>query len=176
MRGTRQFVTRWFAFLLFIVLAKSEFIYPDKEVDMQSTATGLDTLEKTIQKTNEWLKEIETEMEWRDRHFALQSLRAVLHALRDRLPIREAIDLGDQLPIFIRGLFYENWDTSIVPVKDRRVEDFLAHIPPYFPKDSQLDPERITRAVFQVLRKRISEGEIHHVLSNFPRALRELWG
>ncbi|MDB5050462.1 MAG: hypothetical protein JWO30_3533 [Fibrobacteres bacterium] len=149
---------------------------PPKEDEMSITATGLETLEKTVQKTQEWLKEIETEMEWRDRHFALQSLRAVLHALRDRLPIREAIDLGDQLPILVRGLYYESWDTSIVPVKDKKVEDFLAHIPPYFPKDSDLDPERVTRAVFQILKRHVSEGEIGHVLSNFPRALRGLWG
>jgi uncharacterized protein (DUF2267 family) len=148
---------------------------PDLEGDMSTTATGLETLEKTIQKTNEWIKDIEEEMEWRDRHFALQSLRGVLHALRDRLPIKEAVDLGDQLPIFIRGLYYENWDTSIVPIKDKKIEDFVGHISAYFPKDSDLDPERITRAIFRVLKKRISEGEIHHVLSNFPRTLRPLW-
>jgi uncharacterized protein (DUF2267 family) len=63
-----------------------------------------------------------------------------------------------------------------VPVKDKKPEDFLAHIPPYFPQDSELDPERITRAVFQILKRHVSEGEINHVLANFPRALRGLWG
>ncbi|MDB5104423.1 MAG: hypothetical protein JWP91_2112 [Fibrobacteres bacterium] len=143
---------------------------------MSTTETGIETIDKTLQKTNEWLKEIEAEMEWNDRHFAFQSLRAVLHALRDRLPVKEAVDLGDQLPILIRGLYYENWNLSIVPVKDRKLEDFLAHIPAYFPPDSLLDPERVVRTVFQVLRNRVSEGEIRHVIANFPRALRDLWG
>lgn len=162
-------------FPLLLSLRKIDFMDRGKEGGMSVTPNGLETVEKTIQKTHEWLKDIEEEMEWRDRRFALQSLRAVMHALRDRLPIREAVDLGDQLPIFIRGLYYENWDTSKVPVKDRRVEDFVGHVPAYFPADSDPDPERITRAVFRVLKRRVSEGEINHVLSNFPRSLRHLW-
>ncbi len=69
--------------------------------------TGLKAFDTTVEKTNLWLKEIMAEMGTNDRHRAYLALSAVLHALRDRLPMEEAIQLGAQLPMLIRGLFYE---------------------------------------------------------------------
>jgi len=36
-------------------------------------------------------------------------LGAVLHALRDRLQIGLAVHLGAQLPLLVRGLYYDQW-------------------------------------------------------------------
>jgi uncharacterized protein (DUF2267 family) len=65
------------------------------------STTGLSVFDETIQKTNIWLKEI-SEALGSDRHRAYQVLRAVLHCLRDRLIINEAVHLGDQLPMLVR--------------------------------------------------------------------------
>jgi uncharacterized protein (DUF2267 family) len=67
------------------------------------SATGLEVLDKSVQTTNIWLDEI-MEGIGPDRRLAWHSLRAVLHALRDRLPLDQAAHLGAQLPIVIRGL------------------------------------------------------------------------
>lgn len=142
---------------------------------MAHTVTGLDVIEKTFQKTNEWIKDAEDELSWPDRHFAFQALRAVLHVLRDRLPVREAVDLGDQLPILVRGLYYERWNPARVPVKDRRAEDFLARLLDYFPKEETLNTELMARAIFRVLDKHVSAGEIRHIHANLPREIRDLW-
>jgi hypothetical protein len=56
-------------------------------------------LRDTVQKTNAWLAEIMRGMRWNDRHRVWIALRAVLHALRDRLSVDEAIALGAQLPL-----------------------------------------------------------------------------
>jgi len=42
-----------------------------------------------------------------DRHHADVALSAVLHALRDRLTVSEAAQLGAQLPMLVRGFYYE---------------------------------------------------------------------
>ncbi len=146
-----------------------------KEEGMSTTETGLDVIEKTVQKTYEWLKEIEEELETDNRHFAFQSLRAVLHVLRDRLPLQEASNLANQLPLLVRGVYFETWNPSLLPIKDRKLEEFLARIPIYFPKEDILDPERLVRGVFNVLKKHVSKGEIDDIRANFPTALKKLW-
>jgi uncharacterized protein (DUF2267 family) len=147
---------------------------PNKEERMSVTITGLEAIEKSMHKTNEWLKQIEEGTGVEDRHHAFQCLRAVLQTLRNRLPVQEAVDLGDQLPLVIRGLYYENWNTAAVPSKDKKLEDFLAHIESFFPKEDFLDTERISRSVIKVLKSHVSEGEIRDVRANLPRTLQFL--
>ena len=48
-------------------------------------------------------------MDWDDKHRAYRLLRATLHALRDRLTAHEAVQFGAQLPMFIRGFYYDGW-------------------------------------------------------------------
>jgi uncharacterized protein (DUF2267 family) len=69
--------------------------------------------DRTLYKTHTWLKEIMEVLGTEDRHRAYMALRAVLHALRDRLTVEEVAQLGAQLPMLIRGLYYEGWDRSV---------------------------------------------------------------
>jgi len=61
--------------------------------------TGLSQFDCTILTTNTWLKELMERMGWQDRPSAYRALRAVLHALRDRLTVDEVVTLGAQFPI-----------------------------------------------------------------------------
>lgn len=136
--------------------------------------TGLDVFDTTVQKTNLWLKRIMEELHWDDRQRAYDALRAALQALRDRLTIEQAAKLGAQLPMLIRGLYYEGWDPTGKPLKERRVEEFLAHIPPYFRGEPFVDSERVVRAVYKVLAENISEGELEDVRGMMPEDIRDL--
>ncbi|MGA1875590.1 MAG: DUF2267 domain-containing protein [bacterium] len=137
--------------------------------------TGLDVFDSTVQKSNLWLKELMEEMGWADRHKAYLALRAVLHALRDRLFMEEAVELAAQFPMLIRGMYFDNWEPSKTPVKKRHKEEFLAGILHYFETDPEADPEQIARAVFRILSRRISKGEINDVKALLPKSLQELW-
>jgi uncharacterized protein (DUF2267 family) len=110
-----------------------------------------------------------------DRHAAYIALRAALHALRDRLTVQE----GAQLPMLIRGLYYEGWNPSGKPSRVRHKEQFLSHIEEQYRGsgrfDDLTDPERMAHAVFTVLAERISAGEIEDVKHILPAELRELW-
>jgi len=68
------------------------------------SATGLEVFDTTLHKTNSWLKELMQELHWQDRRKAYLALKATLHALRDRLTLDEAAQLGAQLPSFCRWL------------------------------------------------------------------------
>jgi len=136
--------------------------------------SGLRAFDATIEKTNIWLKEIMKEMGTDDRHRAYLALSAVLHALRDRLPADEAIHLGAQLPMLIRGLFYEGWDPGCQPIKHDR-DSFLQYIRNRFRSEPGIDADCVVRAVFKVISQRVDEGEIKDVKNVLPRDLRQLW-
>jgi len=135
--------------------------------------TGVAAFDKTVQTTNVWLNELMEELDWGDRHRAYVALRAVLHTLRDRLPVEEVADLGAQLPILIRGLYYEGWHPSGKPLKQKR-EDFLAHIGAAFKDSPEVPPEGVAWGVFKVLQKHVTSGEIRDIKSSLPAALRSL--
>jgi uncharacterized protein (DUF2267 family) len=142
---------------------------------MRMTMTGLEVFDTTLHKTHIWLNEITDELRWEDRGRGYKALRAGLHALRDRLTVEEAAHLGAQLPMLIRGLYYEGWTPAGKPHKTQSLDEFLAPIREQFRGDAEVDPERVARAVFKVLAKRVSEGEIEDVKGLLPKELAELW-
>jgi uncharacterized protein (DUF2267 family) len=129
----------------------------------------------TLQKTHAWLKELGDELWCRDQQQAYLALRATLHALRDRLTVEEAAHLGAQLPMLIRGFYYEGWSPTGKPLKERHKEEFLAHVEKYSEKDEGVDSERVVRGVFKFLSNRITEGEIEDIKQILPPELRDLW-
>jgi uncharacterized protein (DUF2267 family) len=137
--------------------------------------TGVTAFDSTIQTTNVWLLDILERLGWQNRHRAYHALRAVLHALRDRLPVDQAAALAAQLPMLIRGFYYEGWHPHGKPVKQRHKEDFLAHIAEAFRDDPDVDPEEVVQAVFGVLSKHVSSGEIEGVKRSLPTEIRSLW-
>jgi uncharacterized protein (DUF2267 family) len=136
--------------------------------------TGLSAFDVTVEKTNLWLKEIAAELGTDDRHRAYLALRQTLHALRDRLPIDEAAELGAQLPMLVRGFYYEGWRPSTVPHHVRSKQEFLAQIAAAF-HDDALDAEPIVRAVLKVVDRHITRGEAAGVKHVLPSPIRELW-
>jgi uncharacterized protein (DUF2267 family) len=137
--------------------------------------TGLEAFDTTIHKTNIWLNDIMYELGWDDRHMAYLGLRTTLHALRDRLTVEETAQFAAQLPMLIRGIYYEGWDPTGKPHKARHKEEFLAPVRDHFRNDPRVDAEEVARAVFKVLTRRISEGEIEDVKHLWPKELNALW-
>ena len=64
------------------------------------------------------------ELDWENEHKAYLALRTVLHTLRDRLSVEEAVQLGAQLPMLIRGFYYEGWTLKQKPTKERHKTEF----------------------------------------------------
>lgn len=139
------------------------------------SAVGSNQFDAILHKTNEWLRDVMQELDWDDRHRAYHALRAVLHTLRDRLSLEEAVDLAAQLPVLIRGMYYEGWQPNKVPVRDRSALQFIEHIQAAYPEETSEEVERITHAVFRVVSKHVTAGEIRDICACLPEQLRELW-
>ena len=138
------------------------------------TTTGIEAFERSAQLTTIWLKELMGRLQTDDRRLAYMALRTTLHALRDRLTVDEAAHLGAQLPMLVRGIYYEDWHPAGKPLRERTAEAFLAHVRAEA-HDPDFDPEPAVRAVFDLLAKRVSGGEIEDVKSILPRPIRAFW-
>ena len=137
----------------------------------------LPILTRSIQKTNAWMRDVNYELSWSTFQRGYLSLRAVLHALRDRLTTQEVAQFGAQLPIFIRGVYYEGWNPARTQIKSRGKELFLRQVRAQFAhtRNPDVDAEHITRAIFRVLQKHISKGELDQIKAMLPRELRKFW-
>lgn len=132
--------------------------------------------DKTVQKTTAWLVHLEAVMGWEDRHRTYMTLRAVLHALRDRLPPDEAVELAAQLPMLVRGFYYEGWHPANKPLKYRHKDEFLKQVVKEAVWLEGAEAERAVSAVLEVLTSELGAGgEAGQVRALLPAELRELW-
>lgn len=156
-------------------ISRDQFNNEEKGQTMSTTSTNVSAFEHTLQQTNEWLDTLVAELGHGDRHQAYRILRAVLLALRDRLTVEEATDLGAQLPMLIRGFYYEQWTPSKTPTRERRLEEFLDRVAENTQEGVDGSPEETAKAGFRVLDKHITSGEAEDVKSNLPEDIRTLW-
>ena len=135
----------------------------------------LSVFDTTLQDTNVWLKDIEEELDDCSRHDAYVALRAVLHALRDRLPAQAAVNFAAQLPMLIRGLYFEGWTLPERPERSHSAEEFAERIGAALPPSYRFDELACARAVFAAITRRMSEGEPEKVRAQLPEGIRALW-
>lgn len=132
------------------------------------------TISHAVQQTQEWLKALCDSGGYAGEAEALAVLRSVLHQLRDRLTPQEAVDFGAQLPIIVRGIYYEGWRPSKTPEKIRSQDEFLegvsAKLTPH-----PLAAEPAARDVFALLAQTLDSGEIADVINQLPMGVKELW-
>lgn len=135
-------------------------------------ATGLDAFDRSVQKSNEWLKALAQRLGSDDRRYAYRVLRAYLHVLRDRLTVDEAAQLAAQLPHLLRGVFYEGWDPSKVPETYRDRETFLSRLAERAQLAGSAEASVVAEAATKVLRTHIAAGEVEDVLAILPAPIR----
>lgn len=135
---------------------------------------GLATFDATVNETNRWLKEIGEEMGRPDRQVAYHALRGVLFAVRDRLTVEEACDLAAQLPLLVRGIYFESYKPGDKPLKIRDRDEFVAYVRRELDTIEPTSPEQAIEAVFTVLGRNVGGGVMHHVVEMLPREVRQL--
>ncbi len=138
------------------------------------SATGLDVFDKTLQTTNIWLAQIMTAIGV-DRRLAWHVLGATLRVLRDRLGPGLAAHLGAQLPLLIRGLYYDQWSPQQKPSKLRSADEFLEEVSLSLVDVKPIDVQKAVRAVFATIEDHIEAGQATKVRDALPSDIRELW-
>jgi len=139
------------------------------------SATGLDVLDKTLQTTHIRLDELMAEI-GPDRQVAWHVLEVVLHAVRGRIPLELAVHLGSQLPLRVRGLYYDQWHApSRMGEKPRSLDAFLAPIGEQLAQIHPINPSNATRAVFRILSQHVNPGQIEKVKHALPGEVQAIW-
>ena len=112
-----------------------------------------------------------------DRNTAARITRAVLHAVRDRIPADDAVQFAQGLPMAIKGVFFDQYDLSRVPVVIRHPRDFIAYVRymdgGLWSSDmrNENDVEDAIAAVFRVLERTMDYGQVEQIKRTFNEEL-----
>jgi uncharacterized protein (DUF2267 family) len=135
----------------------------------------IQNLSEAIPEVEAWVTDLTRHLGWHDRQRAALALMATLHALRDCLPRDEAIYLGAQLPVLLRGLYYEGWHPSARIARTRSRSAFIERIQEGVHRDPGVDAEKVAEAVFALLAERMPPAELEEAKAATPAALRMFW-
>jgi uncharacterized protein (DUF2267 family) len=133
-----------------------------------------DVLSHATDLARQWLREVAAELYTNEGKDAWTAFREVTHLLRDHLPDTEGAQLAAQLPMLLRGVWYEGWR----PGPHARVKDgeaFLEALRVRLDRTRPMDPALAVRAVTNVLRRHVSRGELEDVIHVLPGAIKPLF-
>ena len=140
------------------------------------SANGLAVFDRTLEKTHQFINDVAKQLSVEDKHTVFIGIKAVLHALRDRIPLEEAAQLGAQFPVMLAGFYYQGWKPAATPTKERSVSAFVEKVRGNLPQgDYPVEIEQLIRGVFAVLAEWVTEGEIIDVANMLPKDVQEFW-
>ncbi len=137
------------------------------------STTGLEVFDKSVQTTNMWLDEI-MENIGPDRQLAWHVQGAVLRATRDRLPPELAAHLGAQLPLVIRGTYYDQYRPSASTEKTRSLETFLSTIADELKFSRSVNTKEAVQVACSVPAKHADDGQVAKVWQALPQEIRQV--
>ncbi len=140
----------------------------------EKISNRVSVFERSLEKSQEWMSELHEEIHWVSGDSVYHLFRAVLQTLRDQLSIDEAAHLSAQLPLLLRGSFYECWDPQSLAPKGLGKDDFLdavkAKMGPI--SNTRYDFEKAVLSCLLYLKKHVSPGEMDDVISALKPTLR----
>lgn len=138
------------------------------------TVASVSSVERTVQKTNEWLKNVCSEVGIDDREDAWRILRGYFHVVRDRLTLDEAAQLAAQLTHLLRGVYWEGFDPGRQPVAVRERDPFLSLLAEAAVLSGHDEAAKAAAGCTRVMAHHLTEGEMDDLLTQLPAAIREV--
>ncbi|MFT4784740.1 MAG: hypothetical protein ACI9IV_002488 [Paracoccaceae bacterium] len=139
------------------------------------SAQGLEVIDNSVHVTHEWINGLADTLGWASNRSTLRILLVTLHRIRDHLMPEEVAQLSAQLPLLIRGMYYEGWMPADCPIRERSTADFIAFF------DAQMvgnqdyrGPEDVT-CVMTFLNGRLGTEAIGDIRRSVPPAIRDIW-
>lgn len=96
--------------------------------------------------------------------------------LNPRSPRHEVVaQFSAQMPLLVRGMFFEGWTPAHTPIRDRKSEHFVAAIRAQVGDVAGWRGADDIVEVFKTLNTRISAGEIADIRAGLPSPIRQMW-
>lgn len=130
-------------------------------------------LERSFQKSKEWLCLMKNRMEIENDQQAYIAVKSVLHAIRDRLNVNEAVQFAEQLPMIMKGFYYESYVPAGKPEKFGKDEFFERII--NYSIGVDIEPEKALWAVVSVIREKTGGCEMDDVQATMPSDMKHLF-
>lgn len=137
------------------------------------SSRGTHVFDSAVQSANAWFGGVSDELGTHDQRFVYRVLRVWLHELRDRLDVNDAVAFGAQLPELIRGIYYDGWTPSKVPIKvdlSEYVRSFAVHA-----RVGSADVPELVGGISAAFAKRISPDFLNEITESLPHSLRQLF-
>lgn len=135
-------------------------------------------VDKHAQEAHRFLNEL-AEQTGRDKSYAGRLLRATLHTFRDRISTEESLHFIAQLPLFLKGVYVDNWTITEDLDRSKTFDDFIIQImnegaqTPGNQLGSKDEVEKDALSVFRLLDQYISDGQWEHIGANLPPQIKE---
>lgn len=139
------------------------------------SAQGLEVIDHTVHLTHEWINELAGRLDWTSSRDVLLLMRSTLHAIRDHLRVDESAQFSAQLPLLIRGMYFENWVPKMTPIKERKLTAFVSRIEDLVSDIIEYRGAADIQVVLKMLNARISQGEVEDIRANLPAEIRDFW-
>jgi uncharacterized protein (DUF2267 family) len=107
-------------------------------------------------------------------------MTSVFHTLRELISPEESLHLISQLPMLIKAIYVNGWHLN-TKNRIRSMDEFIECLMLQNPRTAAQDfgndqrAKEQTKAVLRVLKRHVSQGEIQHIIDQFPLELTELW-
>lgn len=137
--------------------------------------TGVHVLEQTLRDTQGWVSSAAARLNARSRNVALASLKATLHAIREQLEPADIVELGQHLPLPLRGLYYDGWDPARVRRPATTRASFLERIEDDAWRMPRIKAARAAKAALETIFERVPASVMVRVIDRLPEDLRALW-
>lgn len=133
--------------------------------------------ERTLHKSHQWIKEIHQELDWMSADSVYHLLRAVLHTIRDQLSTNEAAHFSAQLPLLLRGTFFECWNPASNNPKGLGKVDFFESIRFHIGRVNRpiINLEDGVTIVLRVIFNHVSPGEMNDIIHSSRPSLRKYY-
>lgn len=138
------------------------------------SANGLEVFDRTLQSTNGWLGRLMEDL-GTSRQEAWHILGAVLRLVRDRLPVDHAAHFGAELPMLIRGHYYDQYRPAGMPEKWRTDSEFVEKLEKGLDPVGPVEPKRAAVAVFGLITRELDAGLVVKIRDAMPEDVREAW-
>ncbi|MFN8613651.1 MAG: DUF2267 domain-containing protein [Vulcanimicrobiota bacterium] len=137
---------------------------------------SIGNFEHALHLANEWIKELSDKPEVGSEAQAYVILRVVLHTIRDRLRVDEVAHLSAQLPMLVRGFFFEGWKPPVDdPTAGESTRNLLDDVGQRLDRLTEVEPEDALFLVYEMMSRKLTRGEMKYVDRALPYDLLFPW-